>query len=381
VRISVYVPLAVSAVLAVLAPRLAHRLPPRRAAWALACAALVTTAGWLGALALLAFTALARIPEIARQGAWSAAVLSAAEPVRLFVGVAGAAGLLAACTGLAVSCVRQVRAASRIRRECARLPGDAELVVLDDASPEAFALPGGLRAPGRIVVSRSMLSCLDGREREALLAHERAHLRGRHHLFQAVWRLSAAANPMLRPLAGSGCYVLERWADEDAADRVGDRTVVARAVARAALAASGTPRRSLAATGGAVPRRVRALLAPPPRQRRLPLPLLAGGLLLALCCGSLADATMDNEEILDAAMYAACAPPLGAPPPMTIPPGDQAGYQAGDQPVMSRWRRSAVARPKAGSLMCVSNSRTWTVLPRRPSRKALNSVPSTTGSW
>lgn len=240
-RISVYVPLAVSAVLAVLAPRLAHRLPPRRAAWALACAALVTTAGWLGALALLAFTALARIPEIAQRGAWSAAVLSAAEPVRLFVGVAGAAGLLAACTGLAVSCVRQVRAASRIRRECARLPGDGELVVLDDASPEAFALPGGLRAPGRIVVSRSMLSCLDSREREALLAHERAHLRGRHHLFQAVWRLSAAANPMLRPLAGSGCYVLERWADEEAADRVGDRSVVARAVARAALAASGTP--------------------------------------------------------------------------------------------------------------------------------------------
>lgn len=147
-RISVYVPFAVSAVLAVLGPRLAHRLPPRRAAWALVCAALVTTAGWLGALALLAFTAFARIPEIAEEGAWSVAVLSAVEPVRLFVGVAGVAGLLAACTGLAVSCVRQVRAVLRVRRECARLPGDGELAVLDDASPEAFALPGGFADPG-----------------------------------------------------------------------------------------------------------------------------------------------------------------------------------------------------------------------------------------
>lgn len=58
-----------------------------------------------------------------------------------------------------------------------------------------------------------MLSCLGDGEREALLALERAHLRCRYHLFQAVWRLAAAVNPLLRPLAEAGGFVLERWAD------------------------------------------------------------------------------------------------------------------------------------------------------------------------
>ncbi|MFD0515724.1 M56 family metallopeptidase [Streptomyces aureus] len=111
------------------------------------------------------------------------------------------------------------------------MPGDSELAVLDDETPQAFALPG---VPGRIVVSRGMLRCLGDGEREALLAHERAHLRRRHHLFQAVWRLTAAVNPLLQPLAEAGGFVLERWADEEAAAHVGSRTVVARAVGRAA---------------------------------------------------------------------------------------------------------------------------------------------------
>ncbi|WP_167467720.1 hypothetical protein [Streptomyces rishiriensis] len=66
--ISVCVPFAVAAVLAVLAPRLAHVPPPRRAAWALTCAALVTAIGWSGALASLAFTGVAQIPEAAEEG-------------------------------------------------------------------------------------------------------------------------------------------------------------------------------------------------------------------------------------------------------------------------------------------------------------------------
>nr|WP_246094338.1 hypothetical protein [Streptomyces griseofuscus] len=83
-----------------------------------------------------------------------------------------------------------------------------------------------------------MLRCLGDREREALLAHERAYLRGRHHVFQSVWRLTSALNPLLRPVAVAGDFVLERWADEEAAERVGDRTVVAHAVGRAALASA-----------------------------------------------------------------------------------------------------------------------------------------------
>ncbi|MGW1802621.1 M56 family metallopeptidase [Streptomyces sp. NPDC001984] len=301
--ISVYVPFLVTMLLAVLAPRPARRPAPRPAAWALACGALVTALGWLGSLALLAFAGLAQLPEVAEEGRWSAEALSADDPVYITVGAVAAVALVASCSGLAVAAVRQLRHLRRARRECARLPGDLELAVLDDESPQAFALPG---APGRIVVSRGMLRCLDDAEREALLAHERAHLRGRHHRFQTVWRLSAAACPLLRPVADTGRFVLERWADEEAAERLGDRTVVARAVGRAALASAARPARAaLAATGGAVPQRVRALLAPPPPHRALP--LVAGATLLVVSCASLVNAASDSEQMIESAQHAACA--------------------------------------------------------------------------
>ncbi|KOV67650.1 peptidase M48 Ste24p [Streptomyces sp. MMG1121] len=313
--ISVYVPLVVTAVLSVLAPRPARRLAPRPAAWALACTALVTTVGWTGSLALLAFTGIAQIPEVAAEGRWSVAVLRAENPVHLTVAVVGALVLLAGVASLALAAVRQLRHLLWARRECARVPGDGELAVIDAAAPQAFALPG---APGRIVVSRGMLRCLDDEEREALLAHERAHLRGRHHLFQTVWRLTAAVNPLLRPLADAGGFVLERWADEEAAAHVGSRRVVARAVGRAALAASAhtSSPPALAVTGGAVPQRVRALLAPPPPRRTLP--IAGGALLLTVCCAGLANAASDSDKMVDDAQRAQCvamAAQLGAAHP------------------------------------------------------------------
>ncbi|MQY35976.1 hypothetical protein SRB17_39720 [Streptomyces sp. RB17] len=300
--ISVYVPFAVTAVLTLLAPRLARGLSPRPAAWALACAALVTAVGWTGSLALLAFTGIAQIPQVAAEGHWSVTALRAEDPVYLAVAAVSALALAASVASLGVAALRQVRQVVRTRRECAALPGDTELAVLDAAAPLAFALPG---VTGRIVVSSGMLRCLGDDEREALLAHERAHLRGRHHLFLGLWRLTAALNPLLRPLARTGAFVLERWADEEAAARIGDRTVVARAVGRAALASAGAFRPALAATGGEVPQRVRALLAPPPARRSLP--FLAGALLLTVCCASLANAASDSDDMVDSAKRAQCA--------------------------------------------------------------------------
>ncbi|MER6569292.1 M56 family metallopeptidase [Streptomyces sp. NPDC001093] len=306
--ISVYVPFVVTAVISVLAPRLARRLTPRPAAWALACAALVTAGGWTGSLALLAFTGIAQIPEVAAEGHWSVAALRAEDPVYAVVAVVSALVLATGVVSLGVSALRQARHVARVRRECKGLRGDTELAVVDDDAPLAFALPG---APGRIVVSRGMLCCLGDDEREALLAHERAHLRRRHHLFLSLWRLTAALNPLLRPLADTGAFVLERWADEEAATQVGDRAVVARAVGRAALASTGASRPAvLAATGGEVPQRVRALLAPPPARRSLP--FLVGAVLLTVCCASLANAASDSDRMVDSAKRAQCATLLGA---------------------------------------------------------------------
>ncbi|MEU5441873.1 M56 family metallopeptidase [Streptomyces griseofuscus] len=305
--ISVYIPFLVTVTLAVLAPPVARRLPPRPAAPALACAALVTAAGWAGSLALLAFTEVAQIPQVAEEGRWSVSALRSQDPVYALVAAVSTLVLAVCLISLGVAAVRQGHHLLRARRECAELPGHTELAVLDDEVPVAFALPG---TPGRIVVSRGMLRCLGDREREALLAHERAHLRGRHHVFQSVWRLTSALNPLLRPVAVAGDFVLERWADEEAAERVGDRTVVAHAVGRAALASAGVSGpAALAATGGLVPQRVRALLAPPPARRSLP--LLAGGLLLAVCCASLANAASESDRMLDSAQWALCTAHAG----------------------------------------------------------------------
>ena len=185
--------------------------------------------------------------------------------------------------------------------------------------------------PGRIVVSAGMLDVLDEHGRAALLAHERAHLTGRHHWFIGVARLAAAANPLVKPLASAVEYAVERWADESAAAAVGDRQVVARAIAKAAVAAKATSGRAAARLGalgvtgsesggrgvrglgtivariftgddgglagaGPVPRRVAALLAPAPTTRR-GMPVLVVSLFFlgvaALCALQAADHLQD----------------------------------------------------------------------------------------
>ncbi|MFJ8625306.1 M56 family metallopeptidase [Kitasatospora sp. NPDC093550] len=201
-------------------------------------------------------------------------------------------------------------------------PAEPPLTVLDDERADAFALPGRLRRPGRpgepgrIVVTSGMLRALSGPERSALLAHERAHLAARHHVFLALAEHAAGIHPALRPLRAPLGYHLERWADEVAAARVGDRTVTARAVGRAALAASRSPwpdrpRLVPAAHSGPVPRRVAALLQPRPaatpgtRLRAVALALVA---CLALSTGATLEATADLHHTVEAAQQGVGAP-------------------------------------------------------------------------
>jgi hypothetical protein len=166
---------------------------------------------------------------------------------------------------------------------CRRLrPQAGSLVVIRDDLPDAYALPGlpGAGFGGRVVVSTGMLRALPARERSALLAHEAAHLRHHHHLYGQLAGLGAAANPLLRPMATAVNEAIERWADEEAAADIGDRTVTAHALARASLARhharqkqgatpTARPLAALAAGDSAVVTRTRALLAPPPRPRRV----------------------------------------------------------------------------------------------------------------
>jgi Zn-dependent protease with chaperone function len=267
-------PLAVGVILAVVGRPLGDLLPPATAVPLLTLAGLVTALSTGFVLAVAGFEALAQLPVVASLGTWSARVVAAREPVPLALGASSAlacVALMGAALRRFVSAGRDLAAAEATCRRLGR--GTDGLIVLADDTPDAYALPG---LSGRVVVSTGMLRALPAAERRVLLAHEAAHLRHRHHLYVQAAELSAAANPLLRPLARAVSSAVERWADEDAAQAVGERTVVARAVARASLAARcsdtgrvpgvGT-RIALRMTDTIALVRTKAMLAPAPRPR------------------------------------------------------------------------------------------------------------------
>ncbi|MDJ1131019.1 M56 family metallopeptidase [Streptomyces iconiensis] len=226
-------------------------------------------------LLLLMVVGTAQLPGNPLPDGWSDPEVRAVVPYPEVTGTTAIAVLAAVVAAGGVTVHRHRRVRTRAHAALAGLPHDpgSDLAVLPDPEPYAYALPGTSRSPGRIVASTGMLSALDRDEREALLAHERAHLTSRHHRYLLVTRLAGCANPLLRPLREAVAYHAERWADEDAADAVGDRKVTARAVARAALLAPkgvSAPGIAAFAAAGPVPRRVAALLEPVPPSRSWP---------------------------------------------------------------------------------------------------------------
>jgi Zn-dependent protease with chaperone function len=216
------------------------------------------------------------------------------EPVPETIAVLATAGLAV----ITHRVLRVVRAHIRTRRVLLRLceghPPDSELVVAASPTPHAFAIPG---KPGRILVTAAMFGALDPAERRVLLAHERAHLTHRHAALSTAVTLAAAANPLLAPVRDTVAFLLERWADEEAASAVGDRRTTARALARAALVSQrARPGCALHFSEHAVTRRIAALqTAPPPVVRSVGAAVLALGALPAL---GAADATGDLLRLL-----------------------------------------------------------------------------------
>lgn len=170
-----------------------------------------------------------------------------------------AVGLLAAAV-VGGGLVRVVRLASQALRH--RSPGGgSSILITDHDEVYAAALPG--RRP-QVVLSRGLAHRLPHDEIAVVIAHERAHLHHRHHLYVLLAELSCALTPWSHRLLREWRFLLERWADEDAAGWLGDRHVVARAISRAGLA-NHQQRTALQFTGRHVLRRVEAMLAPTPR--------------------------------------------------------------------------------------------------------------------
>lgn len=229
--VDVYLPFVAAAVVGVFGVRLAGRLRPAQATWLLTCGAVVTSACSMTSLLLLVWALLGRFSVAASIGDWSAALFRSRDPVSLGVSVTAAAVLAFVCLRTSRALARHTRSIARAHRTCRRLPAAlGELVVVADDTVSACALPG---RPARIVVSQRMLSALSASERAALFAHERSHLRHRHHWHRIAVALAAAANPLLRAVPRATGYAVERWADDDAARRGGGSQAVAAALCRA----------------------------------------------------------------------------------------------------------------------------------------------------
>ena len=127
------------------------------------------------------------------------------SPVGPFLGWFGliaASALLArigfCLTATFLSAWRTRRRHIEILRILARADEELGVLVLDHDEPGCYCLPG---RPGTIVITSSALTRLSPSQLGAVLAHERAHLAGRHHFAVAFAHAIHRTAPRIRLLA------------------------------------------------------------------------------------------------------------------------------------------------------------------------------------
>jgi Zn-dependent protease with chaperone function len=199
--------------------------------------------------------------------------------------IAGVMLLATLCWVLIVATVAVVRARRRQRALLALLAhGDPKVpgaLVVDHPAAAAYCLPG-LRS--KIVVSVGTLDLLRASELDAVLAHERAHLRARHDLVLLPFSSLRRAFPRSRLVLHAQLAVallIEMMAD-DRARRARPARELATALLRFGTAgAACAPSGALAAAAGDISARVNRLLSPPPplpRRTRAAIGLVAATL-------------------------------------------------------------------------------------------------------
>ena len=270
------------------------------AAWLTAMASVLASAG--AAVALLAGAAIAGWPRLA-EAVCRSVVGRACTPVMyrsaVFEVPLAAAAAAATLTAVVLAwrygrAMRKAGRRTRAHAEAARITGrrlpvrahseggmgGGAAVVLDAPQRAAYCVPG---RPAAIVLTSGALAVLDRAQLGAVLAHERAHLTGRHHLLITLSRGLAASFPGV-PVFTRGpaevARLAELCADDAAARRSGRPALVA------ALLAMGTgtavPVPALAVTSGVVTARVHRLLDPPRRARRARYGLALAAVMLLL---------------------------------------------------------------------------------------------------
>ncbi len=170
--------------------------------------------------------------------------------------------------------------------------GQDGVVTITADRPTAYCVSGGGRRA--IVVTTAALELLNSTGLAAVLAHERAHLRGRHHRIIAILNALSAALPrlpLLRAAAQSVPTLLEMCADDAAAREHGHEPLLASMLALST--GHRVPEGALAAAGTAVGDRAKRLMEPDSGSWRQPHSLLMAaavtatvavpGLALMLC--------------------------------------------------------------------------------------------------
>jgi predicted transcriptional regulator/Zn-dependent protease with chaperone function len=207
------------------------------------------------------------------------------------------AGAVAARTALtAITHFRAAGQQALRHAQTARLVGHPEpalgAVLVEHAQPHAYCVAG--RHP-TVILTTGAVQALDHGQLDAVLAHERAHLAGRHHRLLAlarIGRLVLPFLPLMRDADEQVARLVELHAD-DAAARARDPRLLATALVVLATAASPAPALAAAATDSV--QRIHRLLGPAEplgRARRQLLGTIAAALALTPVALALAPAVL-----------------------------------------------------------------------------------------
>jgi hypothetical protein len=144
----------------------------------------------------------------------------------------------------------QARGSSGESCEQCELCGHVGLRILDHPVAVAYCVPG-VRNGARVVVSRGLLTTLGPRELQAVLAHEDAHVNGRHDLVIQPFIAWQQTFPFLRPAweATAAVSLLVEMLADDVAARRTSGPVLARALAQLGVTRALVPAGTLGVVG------------------------------------------------------------------------------------------------------------------------------------
>jgi Zn-dependent protease with chaperone function len=227
-----------------------------------ALAALAVALAWPVPRLMAGFTAFRRAPRSAlvvwqatAVAAVLAALFTAPAAVMLIMSEGGGAfdhlgliGLAGAISGLVLarlllcghkvgSNLRAVRRKHRDLVDVLAVHGDSHVRVLEHPTPTAYCLPGTRR---RVVLTQGTIDTLPGRELDAVLAHERAHLSARHDLVLEFFTVVHEAVPAF--IRSERALQEVQLLIEVLADRSAVREVGALPTARAIVLMAGGPK-------------------------------------------------------------------------------------------------------------------------------------------